>query len=118
MSFASAYISRRMGVNVRITRSGPETCWVVIWSKDTSGGRWGGTYIHIAFDISNEDEVAGAGVADIGVDGDGPSRVPLNRVGQGLGITVDKSAGLVGETEGGGAKHFASREREMSRTVF
>lgn len=45
--------------------------------------RWseGGTYIDIAFDVSNKDEVTGPGVADIGINGDGPSRVPLNKVG-------------------------------------
>ena len=117
MSFASACISRRKGVNVRITRPELKTCSVMIWSKNTSGGQWGETYIDIAFDISNKDEVTGAGVADIGVDGNGPSRVPLDKVGCGLGITGDKSSGLVDETDSGRAKHFASR-REMSRAVF
>ena len=31
MSFASAYISRRMGVNVRITRSGSVVSIAVLW---------------------------------------------------------------------------------------
>lgn len=30
-----------------------------------------GTYVYIALDITNGEEVAGAGVADVGVDGDG-----------------------------------------------
>jgi hypothetical protein len=63
------------------------------------------TYVDITLYVTNENEVASTGVADVGVYGDGTPRVSLNRVSQLRDITrgceraVSESSGLVGETK-------------------
>lgn len=64
--------------------------------------RCGGTYVYIAFDITNQEEVAGAGVADVGVHGDGTARVSVNEIRELRWITRGGeravSPGIVDET--------------------
>lgn len=82
-----------------------------------------GTHIDVSFYVPNQDEVAGAGVADVCVDGDRASGVALDGVGGlwgGDGITGDgagdETAGRVDvgdETGGGGGgpEHFGTKQR-------
>ena len=69
-------------------------------SKHARGTK-GGTYVDIALDVPDEDEVAGACVADVGVDGDRASGVALDEVGGG----VEEAAGTVDAADGG-PKHI------------
>ena len=50
-------------------------------TREFDGTEKGKTYVDVSFNVSDEDEVAAASVADIGVDGDRASRVSLDEVG-------------------------------------
>lgn len=71
-------------------------------SRWEGGERDSGTYVDVAFHVPNEDEVSSAGVADVGVNGDGTPRVSLNRVGELRRMTggeaVSVGPGAVDET--------------------
>ena len=58
--------------------------------------------------VPDEDEVAGAGVADVGVDGDRAPRVSLDRIERLRSIADDgaasECAGVAYETDGGGGR--------------
>lgn len=49
-------------------------------TREERGGKCG-TYVDVALHITNENEVTSAGVADVGVNGDGTARVSLDTVG-------------------------------------
>ena len=82
---------------------------------NTSGGRRvlatktrSKTYVDVALHVPDEDEVAGSGVANVGVDGDRAPRVSLDRIERLRTISGDgaasECAGVVYETDGGGGR--------------
>lgn len=105
---AKEYVRWTMSVqNRRVSSSRRQFSITKTGTVDGKGnGDVGRTYVDVALHVSNEDEVASAGVADVGIDGDGPARVPLDGVGQLRGVTGDEAvsdgAGAVDETGSGG----------------
>ena len=71
-------------------------------------GRKGKTDVDVSLDVSDEDEVAGASVADVGVDGDRASRVSLDRVWQPGGVGAgDGGVGEAACTVDERARHWS-----------